>query len=223
MKKLWLAWTIGILATPCYGQGPRPAEQRKPMARLFGYVGHQAKAPFKAVFSSSHEEEAPNPCPNGRHSLEDHDELPRIPFRKVADKGYWLDIAAISGAAVLDAEGSIRCVQAGRCKELNPVFGSARSRLRVYGIKMALLPIQAWALYKYDERGWQQDAFCETDGWPRRAHWIAAIGTVVPAGFGIEGIVLSQSPRQIASAQAAQKYQVVQQTAVCPRAVCNPH
>ena len=51
---------------------------------------------------------------------------------------------AIVVSTVVDAEGTQACLKARTCREINPLFGSHPSRVRVYGVST---PINAFAIY----------------------------------------------------------------------------
>lgn len=69
-------------------------------------------------------------------------------FHEVADRSFWITVAASYATSVLDIEGEQHCarIRPG-CLESNPLLGS--TRLQQYGVKMPINALFAWGLYRY--------------------------------------------------------------------------
>lgn len=58
---------------------------------------------------------------------------PHLPFRRVADRAFWLTITGHVLASLYDGETTHWCIHHTlRCREANPLFGRRPSRLRMY-------------------------------------------------------------------------------------------
>jgi len=71
---------------------------------------------------------------------------PEFAFREVADRGYWLAVAASIGACVLDVESSQYALRRGSA-EANPVFGRHPSRARMYSVMLPINSLGNFLLY----------------------------------------------------------------------------
>jgi len=66
------------------------------------------------------------------------------------EKKLWLMFAGMGASLIFDAESTARCItQHPQCQEANPIFGPRPSRKRIYGIKLGLAGLQAFALSHY--------------------------------------------------------------------------
>ena len=69
-------------------------------------------------------------------------------FHEVADRKFWITVAASYATSVLDIEGEQHCASVHpNCLESNPLLGS--TRLQQYGVKMPINALFVWGLYRY--------------------------------------------------------------------------
>ena len=75
--------------------------------------------------------------------------LPLPPSRRTADRPFWAIVALTAGSAVLDGESTMRGLETGRYREVNPLLGARPNRVRFYataGATDGALGLLAWHL-----------------------------------------------------------------------------
>lgn len=79
-------------------------------------------------------------------------ELYYLGRKRRADKAYWLVTSAMFATAVLDVESTARCLNAGTCREANPLYGPSPTRRKMYGIRIPMTAALSYLIYKQKRR-----------------------------------------------------------------------
>jgi len=116
---------------------------------------------------------------------------PEFTFREVADRGYWVAVAASVGSCILDVESSQRALRRGGM-EANPVFGRHPSRAKMYSVMLPINTLGNFLLY-YNKKTQMQNAAL---GRPRpRLSWKFTAMVAPAMHIGAAAYNLSLSPR----------------------------
>lgn len=95
---------------------------------------------------------------------------------RTADRKFWISMGVSTGLMLTDVGLTNSCVQANRCRELNPLLGSRPSTARIFGVALGLRAFTAVLTYKMKEgrhpRWWLPNAIMSV------VHGAAVVSTV---------------------------------------------